>query len=285
MELLHTQATLDAFFARVAVAPHRALLLDYDGTLAPFRIARDQAFPYPGVREVLHTLLAAGRTRVVVISGRAIVELEQLLGIAPLPELWGSHGWERRLADGTYRPPDLDVRAAEGLAAAREVAVARGLTHALEPKPAGLALHWRGLAPTAVAALRAEIGELWTPITLRHNLAVHPFDGGLELRAPGRDKGTAARTLLAELAADTALAYLGDDLTDEDAFRAIDGRGLRVLVRPELRPTAADIWLCPPDDLLAFLRRWAQLDAPAVPTAHTDAEGEEASCPTNPRVA
>lgn len=55
-----------------------------------------------------------------------------------------------------------------------------------------------------------------------------------------------------------AIAYLGDDLTDEDAFQALDTRGLRVLVRDALRPTAADIWLQPPDELLDFLRSWRQ---------------------------
>jgi trehalose 6-phosphate phosphatase len=145
---------------------------------------------------------------------------------------------------------------------AARAAEARGLDHAVEHKPAGIALHWRGLAPKMVAALREEIGQAWSPIVLRHGLKVVPFDGGLELRVPGRDKGTAVQTLLAELGSGTALAYLGDDLTDEDAFRAVGAEGLRVLVREEPRPTAADLWIRPPDDLLRFLLRWAQLDAP-----------------------
>jgi trehalose-6-phosphatase len=64
------------------------------------------------------------------------------------------------------------------------------------------------------------------------------------------------RTILGELGAGAVAAYLGDDLTDEDAFVAIKGRGLAALVRAEARPTAADIRLRPPDELLAFLRRW-----------------------------
>jgi len=61
---------------------------------------------------------------------------------------------------------------------------------------------------------------------------------------------------LAEEGADAAVAYLGDDLTDEDAFRALAGRGLRALVRAELRPSEADVWIRPPGELLAFLDRW-----------------------------
>jgi trehalose-phosphatase len=214
------------------------------------------------VRAIRTTLIAAGHTRVVVVSGRAIADLGALLALDPLPELWGSHGWERQLADGAYRPPALGALPVAGLQTAHEAAAARGLEQALERKPAGLALHWRGLAPEAIQGLREEIGQVWASIVLQYGLKVHQFDGGLELRVPGQDKGSAVRTLLAELQPGAAIAYLGDDLTDEDAFHAIGGRGLRVLVRPEQRPSAADVWLRPPEELLAFLRRWAR-SAPA----------------------
>jgi trehalose-6-phosphatase len=62
--------------------------------------------------------------------------------------------------------------------------------------------------------------------------------------------------VLSETAGDGAIAYLGDDLTDEDAFAAVKPRGLAVLVRPELRETEADVWLQPPRELVAFLKRW-----------------------------
>jgi trehalose-phosphatase len=71
------------------------LLLDYDGTLAPFRVERDEAVPYAGVREAVRELLGAAHTRVVVVSGRTVTNLRPLLGVEPPPELWGTHGWER----------------------------------------------------------------------------------------------------------------------------------------------------------------------------------------------
>jgi trehalose 6-phosphate phosphatase len=265
VDLLQKEPTLDAFFAHAAAAPERALLLDYDGTLAPFHSERDQAFPYPGVRELLGALIAAGRTRLVIISGRGVSDLIGVLGIEPLPELWGSHGWERRLPDGRLVMAPIGNEASEGMAAAALAAVECGLEQALEQKPVGLALHWRGLAPRTVQALREEIGQAWSAIVLRYGLRVEPFDGGLELRVPGHSKGTAARTLLDELAPDTALAYLGDDLTDEDAFHVIGSRGLRILARPERRPSAADLWLRPPEELLSFLKRWTTLDT--IPTS------------------
>jgi trehalose-6-phosphatase len=53
-----------------------------------------------------------------------------------------------------------------------------------------------------------------------------------------------------------AAAYLGDDNTDEDAFKSIKGRGMGILVREEFRPTEADAWLSPPEQLLQFLKYW-----------------------------
>jgi trehalose-phosphatase len=84
------------------------------------------------------------------------------------------------------------------------------------------------------------------------------FDGGVELRVPGRDKGTVVNAVLDEIAGTVAAAYLGDDQTDEDAFRALGDRGLKVLVRPEMRASEADLWLEPPDELLNFLDQWIE---------------------------
>lgn len=260
MEQPHLQANLDSFFARLAAAPQRALLLDYDGAVAPGVANGSQARPYPGMREALADMRNAGFTRIVIISGHSVTELERLLDLDPLPELWGSHGWERRLPDGAYLAPALSEQARIGLEEARILLEARGIGHLLDPQPASLALHWRGLDAAAVAALRETVGHLWTPIVLRSRLRVHPLDSGLELRAHGFDKGTAVRALLDELGPHAAIAYLGGDHTADVAFHALERRGLRVLVSPEHRPGAADIWLRPPDELLTFLHRWTRAD-------------------------
>lgn len=76
------------------------------------------------------------------------------------------------------------------------------------------------------------------------------------MRIRGRNKGDAVRQVLQEAGPGTVCAYLGDDRTDEDAFQALEGRGLGVLVRPALRQTSADLWLVPPRELVAVLDRW-----------------------------
>ena len=96
----------------------------------------------------------------------------------------------------------------------------------------------------------------WINIANGYNLELRHFDGGLELRVPGRDKGNAVETVLSGFKKDYIASYLGDDLTDEDAFRSLKGKGLSVLVREELRDTEADIWLKPPEEMINFLSQW-----------------------------
>lgn len=256
MEVLREGVDPESFFRGLSEAPERALFLDYDGTLAPFREERDRAVPYAGVREALERLLEAGHSRLVVVSGRWTKDLVPLLGLEARPEIWGSHGWERLRPDGTLELGEMDDGALRGLAEADRWAEAEGLAARAEEKPGCLAIHLRGLPEPEAAEVRERALEALRPLSRRRGLELHEFDGGLELRVPGRHKGDAVRTVLDELPDGAAVAYLGDDRTDEDAFEALDGRGLRVLVRPERRPTEADVWVRPPEGLLAFLRRW-----------------------------
>lgn len=125
----------------------------------------------------------------------------------------------------------------------------------IERKPLSVALHWRGLSPGKIEAIRAMALDYLPRLIKGTDLALHEFDGGVELRPRGITKASVVETILAEVRTE-AVAYLGDDFTDEDAFAALRGRGLGVLVRDELRETKADLWLRPPDELLDFLRRW-----------------------------
>ncbi len=92
----------------------------------------------------------------------------------------------------------------------------------------------------------------------RGRLHLLAFDGGLELRSTDRNKGTVVGHLLMTEPAGIPAAYLGDDLTDEDAFAAIGTRGLSLLVRSEARASRARFWLRPPEELLDFLDSWIE---------------------------
>jgi len=244
-----------SFFDRLREASVRLPLLDYAGTLAPFTLDRMRAFPYGEIPGIISRIMAAN-TRVVLISGRSARELLFLSGIHPQPEIWGSHGAERLFADGSYEvdAPDAEHRLA--LQTARRAFINAGFTDRIETKPGSIAVHWRGLSSIQQRDTDAEVRRICEPLVRRQGLELLHFDGGLELRAPGKNKGDAVDTILSECGQDVAAAYLGDDQTDENAFRAIKGRGLAVLVRPECRATSADVWLKPPEELTRFLRDW-----------------------------
>ncbi|EKO38756.1 MAG: trehalose-phosphatase [Solidesulfovibrio magneticus str. Maddingley MBC34] len=241
------------------------LLLDYDGTLAPFTPRRDEARPYPGVIEILARLPKTDSGRFAVVTGRPAATAAAFLAPARPWAIWGCHGAER-LVPG--QPSPLGPATAPETLAALDRAMALALTlagrEALESKPAGLALHWRGLPAEARQALEARVGPAWAELARQSGLALHPFDGGLELRLPGFHKGLAV-TAMARDNPHSTLVYVGDDLTDEDAFQALGPDGVGVLAGRPDRPSAARYALAPPEELLLFLAAWAGAAAPRQP--------------------
>ncbi|OGI40885.1 MAG: trehalose-phosphatase [Candidatus Muproteobacteria bacterium RBG_16_64_10] len=232
-------------------------MLDYDGTLAPFCVNPADAVPYAGVVPLLDRFMEAGHTRLVIVSGRWTKDLIPLLGLKQSPEVWGSHGWERLQANGEYDVARINQGALDALVTADDwIDQIESLGGRCERKPGGLAFHWRGLDNGQVANIRERIFRNWRELNLGRNLGWHDFDGGIELRASGRDKGDVVRAVATEAGNRAVLGYLGDDLTDEQAFKAVPSGGVSVLVRPQFRPTAADVWLRPPEGMLEFLTRW-----------------------------
>jgi trehalose-phosphatase len=255
MKVLDRQVPYSFFLDRLQTAPQRILLLDYDGTLAPFTRDRNRAFPYPGVPELLSEIMNHD-TRLVLISGRPARELVMLSGTYPHPEIWGSHGLERLLPDGSHNVRELPAEEGAALLSAADAMRREGLEPHLEIKPGSVALHWRGMGLAEIEDLRSRALGLWRPLLDKNSLELLEFDGGIEVRTRRANKGDAVARILREAAAEAAVAYLGDDQTDEDAFRALKGRGLTILVRPEPRSTEAEIWLKPPEELTEFLRQW-----------------------------
>lgn len=266
-ENLRTRGRLREFFAELRNARRPLLLLDYDGTLAPFTTDRDNAVPYAGLRPSLTKLINQTDTRVVVISGRSANDLPPLLGLESTPEIWGAHGWERLIPAGVVERFSLPVELHRALDEAETRCRGLAADSQIERKAASVAVHWRGLARDEQGRIESAAREAWEPLADgQPGLELQEFNGGLELRAVGRDKGTIVELLLEEGA--DCVAYLGDDLTDEDAFAALKGRGLTVLVRPEQRASAAELWLQPPEELFAFLELWTE--------ARTKTVGDEA---------
>lgn len=250
----HTISPRRLFFARLGATPHRVLFLDYDGTLAPFVADRERAFPIPALLDTIEKVHALG-TRVVVATGRIAADVRRLTGPTASFEIWGSHGFERLFPNGEYRTGHCSERLEENIARAHEALVFEGLRRQVEVKPCGIAVHWRGLARQHVQEVAAVAERILSRLTDFDAFLAH-FDGGLELRARGYDKGHVVRTVMAESPGETLAAFVGDDLADEDGFRAVRPHGIGVLVRELHRSTAAELWLPSPAALEKFLEEW-----------------------------
>ena len=244
------------FLKQVAAAKNRVLLLDYDGTLAPFHPDRNRARPYPRIPEFLQNIMRSCSTRLIIVSGRPVREVPTLLGLFPQPEIWGTYGIEKICADGHYVEAHVSHRTLLTLAEAEARLENEGLGDLIEVKLAAVALHWRGLPASDILTIRGKAYRILEPLAVQPDFVLAEFDEGLEIRLATANKGNTLRGFLSELDPEIPVAYVGDDATDEDAFRVLNGRGLTILAGSKPRATAALTWLKPPAELLQFLMNW-----------------------------
>jgi trehalose 6-phosphate phosphatase len=211
------QAGLDALLTDPR---HGLVAADFDGTLAPIVDRPGDARAHPGAVPAL-TALAGLVGTVAVITGRPAAEAVALGGFADVPGLVviGHYGWQRwqdgKLA-AAEAPPAVEAARGALPRLLREADAADGTW--VEDKAQAVAVHTRGAADpeAALARLRAPLGELAATL----GLAAEPGRFVIELRPPGRDKGTALTGLVGERAA-RSVVFCGDDLGDLAAFAAV----------------------------------------------------------------
>ena len=210
-----------------------ALFLDLDGTLAPIAATPDEVSGDDELWAILDALDARSGGRFAVLSGRSIGDIDRITG-GHARAVAGVHGLERRCADGKIvraEPP-------EGLYAARgvmEAFAARRPGVLVEDKGLGIALHYRQAPEHGEDA-----EQLALALAQHHELRSQPGSMVHELRAPGGGKGKALTAFMEEppFRGGTPV-FLGDDLTDEDGFAAVQAMGgYGVIVGPRT-PTQA----------------------------------------------
>ena len=260
-----TSARVQEFFSTFSAANSTLLLLDYDGTFAPFRVDRFKARPWAGVRELLSRIQEPGgssiETRIVFISGRPASEIGPLLGLERPVEVWGLHGAERLYADGHRELEEPPLATREKLNELRAQLKRDSFGGLFEDKPNAVVMHWRGASGIKARQIAEKSRALFKLFSSLQGLQLLEFESGLELRS-GRDKGGAVEAILADAAENTMnnpVAFLGDDITDEAAFVAVNASRrphITALVKRVHRETAAAVWLQPPGQLRDFLRQW-----------------------------
>jgi trehalose-phosphatase len=212
--------------ARLAAVPRLLVTSDYDGVLSHIVPDPMQAFPLPGAVAALDGLAALPDTTVALVSGRARKDLALLAGVSGDVLLVGSHGSE--LTDGVRLDPDqADLRARLEAAVRDLVGEWPGIR--METKPAGVVVHTRTAATRQVAAAAAE-ATLAGPASWP---GVHVTTGKevVEMSVVATHKGTAIEALRTRTAADAVL-FLGDDVTDENAFAVLHGDDVGIKVGP-----------------------------------------------------
>ncbi len=230
------------------------VFLDYDGTLTPIVERPELALLSSGCRAAVRRL--AGKCTVAVVSGRDRRDVEKLVGIPGLCFI-GSHGFDIADSSGRQIPFAPGDRFLDDLADAEQVLreVFEDVPGVLvERKKYAVAVHYR-LAPKGE---EGRIGDLFEQVA-RGRERLRRFGGKkvMELRPDfAWDKGKAVMWLLQRLSPrpeELVPLYLGDDLTDEDAFRALRDTGIGVLVRDARRPTAARYALESTEEVERFL--------------------------------
>jgi trehalose 6-phosphate phosphatase len=216
---------LDRALEAVARVPVLLVATDYDGTLA--EIVSDPATAFP-VRESivgLRALATLGSTHAAVISGRSLADLAALSALDGQVMLVGSHGSEfdqdfvRSL---TRRQVELRQQVLDEM---HRIA-ARDPAFRIEPKPASVAFHYRGVAEGVAEAAVAELlggAASWEDVRVKTGKKV------LELAVVHTSKGDAIEALRHRVGAG-AVVYFGDDVTDEDAFERLQGPDLGIKV-------------------------------------------------------
>jgi len=238
--------------AGLSAAPRLLVASDFDGVLAPIVADPGAARPLPAAIEALRLLGGLPETFVALVSGRALAELTALSGLGPPARLVGSHGAEW----STGPVAGLDAERAGVLAAVTETmedVAGRYPGVLVERKPVNAVLHVRRASREDAAAAGAELTERlarWPDLRVAHGKQI------VEVGVVPNDKGSALVTLRSAVEADAVL-FLGDDVTDEDAFAVLTPQDVGVKVGPG--ETRAAYRVDAPEDAAAVLAELAAL--------------------------
>jgi trehalose 6-phosphate phosphatase len=247
-----------------------AVFFDFDGTLSDIVDDPDSARPAAGAAEALQKL--AARCPVAVLSGRDLADVTERVG---LPGIWyaGSHGFELTAPDGTHHQNDAAAAAIpvlEQVAAQLRDQLGSIPGVVVEHKRFGVAVHYRNAARDRVGEVAAAVRAAGQ----HHALRVTTGREVIELRPDiDWDKGKTLRWVIDHLhgagsqagykagSAPLLPIYLGDDITDEDAFDAVRHDGVPIVVRHTDdgdRATAALFALDSPARVTEFTDRLAR---------------------------
>ena len=237
------------------------LFLDYDGTLTPIVERPEQAIMLSKTRGLLKELSKNLRCKISIISGRALQDVKKRVGLKNIIYV-GNHGLE---IDGPmikFESPvslryktilrriksDLDTK----------LSAIKGIF--IEDKGLSLSVHYRLVERNQIAQIKTILQEATILDTLRDKIRIKSGKEVFEIR-PGADwdKGKVVLWLLARWKfslkdEDIIPIYIGDDISDEDAFKVLKNKGLTIFVGSPNKDSSAQYYLKDTREVKEFLK-------------------------------
>lgn len=232
------------------------LFLDYDGTLTPIVSTSEKAkFPRK-TKDLIKRLQRDPKFTVAIISGRSLKDIKRMVGISGFIYA-GNHGLE--IAKGQRRILKSIKSSTRSAIKKIMLSLKSQLRHIkgarVEDKGCTLSVHFRLVRPRQRQLVKKIFKRVMRPYVLSKKVKISSGKMVLEVR-PGIkwDKGKAVLHILAKEKKAWPV-YIGDDVTDQDAFRAIKGKGISIFVGSPKKGTAADYFLKDPREVALFLNK------------------------------
>lgn len=237
------------------------IMLDIDGTLCEIVEHAVDAVVPESARASLRGLIAAQDrgVHVALVTGRSVADARRMVGIDSVP-IYGNHGMERSLfagnVDGRMRPHQ-DTRRLRSSLADLMAMIADFPGTSLEDKNFSFSLHYRAMSMDLLPRLEERLNEVVERFALRASPGKRVFN---IMAGASPDKGDAAWEIISDAGGNTSEAsiiFIGDDVTDEDAFRELASVPNAVTVRVgDVEPgmtSAARLWIDSPTAVHALL--------------------------------
>jgi len=246
---------------RLKSANHILLLCDFDGTLTPIIDKPELVSLASETKKIIWTLARNRRFTVGIISGRALSDLKERVGIDGVVYS-GNHGLEiEGFGTNFLEPIAEEVRPFFQILSHVLTITLRGIKGAfVENKGLTLSVHYRSVDEAEEQKMIDAFNKVTSPLHITGRIKITKGKKVYEIRPPSDwNKGKAIAWLINKLKEDKVKAkalpiYLGDDLTDEDAFKVIEGYGgISIFVGADDVESAARYYLNSPDDVTEFL--------------------------------
>ena len=237
------------------------LFLDYDGTLAPIAEAPDKAKISKGTKELLSQLSKNLRFKLAIISGRSLTDIKNSIGLKDIIYA-GNHGLEIEGPDIKFTS-QISPRLKSIIRVINDDLLAKlsGIKGAyIEDKGLTISVHYRLVSNGDLPLLQSIFTEITKPFIVRGKIKISSGKKVYEIKPPFQwDKGEVVLWLLARqqfLRGESTIlpVYIGDDVTDEDAFKVLKNKGLTVFAG-ESSGSEAAYYLKNTEEVAEFLKR------------------------------